>query len=298
MTEQKKRSIKKLFFGTETAENPKFIPENRKIYSIPCDSIRPNRSQPRACFERSELERLAASVKVHGFLQPLTVRKADIDDPYEYELVAGERRLRAAKLLELYSVPCIISEADDESSAELALVENLMRRDLNMFEIAYGLQTLYSEFDLTQEEIAQRLGMSQSAVANKLRLLHLSFEEQRRILELALTERHARTLLKLPEGPSRMSVIYRMHENEMTVKQAEDYINSLIRSESEAAETQEKSSASEHPFVIPDDTDKSTAAALLGFRRRVESINKSGKQAEIKLSPHKDRFELLITIKR
>lgn len=177
------------------------------ILQIRTDSIRPNHAQPRARFDHNSILRLADSIRRYGILQPLTVRRSPDDTIYDYELIAGERRLRAAKMLGYYTVPCILIEADERMTAEMAIIENLLREDLNMFEQAYGFQKLIENHHLTQEDVARRLSLSQSAVANKLRLLKLSLEEQNLILECALTERHARALLKISDPAVRSELI-------------------------------------------------------------------------------------------
>ena len=134
----------------------------------PPSPMRPNRAQPRADFDEDGLIRLATSIKRYGIIQPLTVRKLTSDDIYDYELIAGERRLKAARMIGFFCVPCMVLEADERMSAELAIIENLMRSDLNMFEIAYALKNLAEDYGMTQEEIAARMSMSQSAVANKI----------------------------------------------------------------------------------------------------------------------------------
>ena len=152
------------------------------VFQISVEDIIPNRAQPRTAFNQNAIARLADSIRRYGILQPLTVRKVmlpltapslDVQPPVMYELIAGERRLRAAKLAELTTVPCIIINTDDATSAELAIIENLLRENLNMFEQAEAFYRLIHEFHLTQEEAARRVCMSQSAVANKLRILRL-----------------------------------------------------------------------------------------------------------------------------
>ena len=168
------------------------IPESTagldRIHKIAVCRILPNPAQPRKYFDSGETLRLADSIRTHGILQPLCVRKpvstGDLHDfDGVYELIAGERRLRAAKLLGLAEVPCIIVEADSLRSAELAIIENLQREDLNIFEEASAIAALIHMYGLTQEEVAAKLSASQSYVANKLRLLRFDEEEQRRILE-------------------------------------------------------------------------------------------------------------------
>ncbi len=210
------------------------------IVEIDIDDIIPNRSQPRSAFNQNAIVRLSDSIRRYGILQPLTVRKVLL--PAEatknvplgqknaviYELVAGERRLRAAKLAELTHVPCIIINTDDATSAELAIIENLLRENLNMFEQAEAFARLIREFHLTQEEAARRVSMSQSAVANKLRILRLLPEERAKILASGLTERHARALLKLSDPALRGDVLEQILQKKMNVSATEAYIDNIL----------------------------------------------------------------------
>ena len=174
--------------------------DSSRIVWIATEKIRPNRAQPRINFESNAALRLADSIRRYGILQPLTVRVIEnAQDSRCFEIIAGERRFRAAVMLQMQSVPCVILEADERKSAELALVENLLRQDLNFFEMAKAIRRLIDSFDLTQEEVAKRLSLTQSAVANKLRLLRFDEDEQQFILSSGLTERHARALLKMTD---------------------------------------------------------------------------------------------------
>lgn len=165
-----------------------------RVVSLPTSAIQPNPSQPRKAFDEYALTRLAVSIRQNGVLQPLTVQR----EGSGYRLVAGERRLRAAKLVNLDYVPCIIVEADERQSAVLAIMENIQRADLNFFEEAEALRQLIECFGMTQDQIALQLGMAQSTVANKLRLLKLEEKDRALIMKYGLNERHARALLRLP----------------------------------------------------------------------------------------------------
>ncbi|MBQ2998881.1 MAG: ParB/RepB/Spo0J family partition protein, partial [Clostridia bacterium] len=200
-----------------------------EVVQIKTDEIRPNRAQPRAEFEQNSIIRLADSIRRYGILQPLSVRLSDPDDVYRYELIAGERRLRAAKMLGYLTVPCIVMDVNEQTSAELAIIENLLREDLNMFEQAYGFKKLIENHHLTQEEVARRMSMSQSAVANKLRLLRLSYEEQRLILETGLTERHARATLRIENTKKRLETIRYIAEQKLNVQDSEAYVENLLK---------------------------------------------------------------------
>lgn len=199
------------------------------IVNIDIGAIRPNRSQPRASFENNATIRLADSIRRYGILQPITVRIANGGDEKRiFEIIAGERRYRAAKLIGMRNVPCIIMTADDKKSAELALIENLLRENLNIFETARAMKKLIEEFKLTQDEVAKKLSMSQSAVANKLRLLRYSDEEETLILENRLTERHARAILKLNDPEERKKTILVVIRSHLNVSATEAYVDKLL----------------------------------------------------------------------
>ena len=209
---------------------------NTLVYSIEVKKIVPNPSQPRTSFDISAISKLADSIRRYGLLQPLSVRKCECDSDI-YELVAGERRLKACKMLGMESVPCIIINATPESSAELAIIENIIRQDLNMFEQGRAFSLLSSRYGMTQEEVAFKMSLSQSAVANKLRLLRLSEDEQRIILSSELTERHARALLRIVHPPLRKKALDYIICNKLNVSESERYISELISSPQKAATT-------------------------------------------------------------
>lgn len=201
--------------------------DHSRIMFLSVDSIVPNPNQPRTQFSQPELEELAASIRSLGVLQPLTVRKQN----NQWELVAGERRLRAAKLAGLTEVPCLSIQVDSQSSSLLALVENLQRRDLDFWEEALALRRLTDVYHLSQEETAQRIGKSQSAVANKLRLLKLSPETLTILRDGGCTERHARALLRLPEPQQQNETARRVVARRLTVAQTEALVEQLLASQ-------------------------------------------------------------------
>ena len=208
--------------------------KNMEIMYIPTEEIMPNRAQPRKSFDNESLWKLAESIKVHGVLQPITVKrctKTSEHATFGYELIAGERRLRASRLIGLTEIPCVLVETDDRESAELAIVENLHRENLNVFEEAAAIASLMDLHDLTQEEVAQQLSVTQSAVANKLRLLRLTEAERRVIIANGLTERHARALLRIKDPVSRSEALGCIVENCMNVKRAEAYIERVVAPE-------------------------------------------------------------------
>ena len=195
-----------------------------KLMELPVGSIRPNPYQPRTVFEEEGIRELAGSIRRHGILQPLTVRKRG----EEWELIAGERRLRAAKLAGLEKVPCVLSGADDDTSALLALVENLQRRDLHYLEEAAAIAAYIRKTGVTQEEAAARLSRSPSALANKLRLLRLGEQCQSLLVEHHLTERHARALLRLEEEEERLKAVKLIAKHHLNVAQTEQYIEGRL----------------------------------------------------------------------
>lgn len=199
--------------------------DSTKILYLPVWEIRPNPNQPRTVFSVKGLEELAASIQQHGILQPLTVRRLE---DRSYELISGERRLRAAKLARLDSVPCILLKADDMESSLLALIENLQRRDLDFVDEALALEQLISTFHLSQEEAARRIGKSQSAVANKLRLLKLSPPMLEALRKNGLTERHGRALLRLPP-PLREQALNFIIDQQLTVSRTEELVDHLLQ---------------------------------------------------------------------
>lgn len=199
-----------------------FFESSRVIY-LPVGAIAPNPDQPRKHFSQEGLEELADSIRVHGILQPLSVRRKG----GAYELISGERRLRAARLAGQGEVPCILVQVSDETSSLLALVENLQRRDLNFVEEAAALARLIQTYHLSQEEAAQKIGKSQSAVANKLRLLRLPPDVLSLLREHGMTERHARSLLRLEDPELQRSAARYMVEHTLTVAKSEQYIEQL-----------------------------------------------------------------------
>lgn len=197
-----------------------------RVQYIPLGRIRPNPQQPRHSFDEEGLAELAASIRSCGILQPLTVRRAGEG----YELVAGERRLRAARIAGLREVPCLVAQVGEEDSALLALMENLQRRDLDCWEEAQAIARLISRYGLSQEEAARRLGRAQPTVANKLRLLRLPEDVRALLRENSLTERHARALLRLQDPEVQRRAAGDMVRRGMNVAQAEAYVEKLLQS--------------------------------------------------------------------
>lgn len=195
------------------------------ILLVPTDEIIPNPNQPRKVFNQNELDALADSIKNNGIIQPLVVRKNNND---EYELISGERRLRAAVKVGLETVPCVLMSVSDNDSALFAIIENIQRDNLNYFEEAESISRLVNDYSMTQEEISKRLGKSQSYLSNKLRLLRLSDELRSVILENSLSERHARALLRLDSDIDRLKALLEIIEKNMNVSETDKYIDSIM----------------------------------------------------------------------
>jgi len=220
-----------LFIGKEKVLN--------KVVQLPVEKIVPNPHQPRKNFDDAELNMLAESIRQNGILQPLSVRK--VDDGYE--LISGERRLRAAKLIGLENVPCIVVDITERNSAVLAIVENIQRQDLSFFEEAIAIEKLIDFYGMTQEDAAIKLGKAQSTIANKLRLLKLSEKEMEMIAENGLTERHARALLRLNTPEQRLYAIERISKGKLNVERAEKLVDEILSDQKEKESIKKRSGA-------------------------------------------------------
>ena len=194
-----------------------------RVRYIPINTVRPNPQQPRRSFDETALRELADNIRAYGILQPLTVR----DRGGFYELVAGERRLRAARIAGLREVPCLVAEVGEEDAALLALIENLQRRDLDYMEEAAAIARLIGRYGLSQQQAADKLGKSQPAIANKLRLLRLAPPVIDCLRQYGLTERHARTLLRLTDPEQQLAAARHMGQRGLNVAQAEQYVDAL-----------------------------------------------------------------------
>lgn len=220
---------------------------NNEIVKISIDKVVPNIYQPRKYFNEEAIEELSQSIREHGIIQPLTVRKMG----EVYELVAGERRLRAAKLADLKTVPCNIVDITDSQSAEIALLENLQREDLNYIEEAEAYYNLIHNHSFTQDELAKRMGKKQSTIANKLRLLKLSAEVREICLKNKLTERHARSLLTLPNEELQLKIVNKVIQEGLNVKKTEELINKeLLKISSEELKKKRKNTKNVLPAKL------------------------------------------------
>ena len=201
--------------------------EGEQIFALDVSKISANPTPPRKIFADESILKLADCIRQYGIIQPLCVRKIG----ESYELVSGERRLRAAKELGMSTVPCVILDINEEKSAEISIIENIIRENLNIFEQASAIEALIDTYGLTQEQIAKKLSNSQSFIANKLRLLRLSAEERQKILENNLTERHARALLRIFDTSLREKVLNKIIEDGLNVAKSEEYIDQILSNE-------------------------------------------------------------------
>lgn len=259
--------------------------EEKKVMEIPIDSIVPNPYQPRRVFSQSALEELSESIKVYGILQPITVRNKGNE---EYELVAGERRLRASKLAGRATIPAIINNMSDESSAVLALLENLQREDLNFIEEAMGYENLIKEHSFTQQQLAGKLGKNQSTIANKLRILRLPTDIKIKLVEHGLTERHARALLKLPEESLMRDVLDKVIKSDLNVKKTEKLIADILEELKKPKDSDDK---------------KQNVKGIMGMRiylntikQAYEAITNTGLEAKYKEVDKGDHIEVVVRI--
>lgn len=227
-----------------------------EIMQVSVSKIIPNPNQPRKFFAEDGILRLADSIKQHGIIQPLVVRQCG----EYYELIAGERRLRAAKELGLDTVPCVISDINEEKSAEVSIIENIIREDLSIFEQASAIEALIDTYNLTQEQVAEKLSVSQSFVANKLRLLRYNNEEREIILQNNLSERHARAILRIFDHEMRVNVLKQVANKGLNVTKTEELVSSLINPEADISAT---SSAKDRSY-------SDTTAFISAINRSIE----------------------------
>ena len=255
------------------------------IMWLPAEDIAPNPVQPRRQFDEKALEELSQSIQNYGILNPLTVRCSG----GKYELVAGERRLRAAKLAGLTAVPCIVLDVNMEDASLIALIENLQRRDLDFVEEAVGLSRLIRMFGMSQEEAARRIGKSQSAVANKLRLLKLPRDVLENLRSYGLTERHGRALLRLPDPDAQRLALEAIAANSMTVAAAEESVESLLSPAGE--EVPPDKAAQKRTLVLKD-----VRIFLNSLNRSLDLMKQGGIDAGIRREETEDTLILTISI--
>ena len=255
------------------------------IVWLPTEDIAPNPVQPRKLFDEKALEELSQSMKSYGILNPLTVRCRG----GKYELVAGERRLRAAKLAGLTEVPCILLDVNMEDASLIALIENLQRRDLDFIEEAVGLSRLIRMFGMSQEEAAKRIGKSQSAVANKLRLLKLPRDVLENLRSYGLSERHGRALLRLSDPNAQRMALEYIAANSLTVAATEEYVEALLTAP-EASDAPEKTEP-RRTLILKD-----VRVFLNSLNRSLELMKQGGIDAGVRREETDDSLILTISI--
>jgi ParB family chromosome partitioning protein len=268
-------ALKPLFQKHNPVENPV-----NRVVEIPVSAITPNPAQPRVVFDDYELSQLAVSIRQNGMLQPVTVRR--LDSGAGYELISGERRLRAAKLINMEHIPCIVISTDSESSAIFAVLENIQRADLNYIEEALAIKSLIDHYGITQEDCATRLGIAQSTVANKLRLLRLTDEEKALALRFRLNERQARSLLKLPVD-KRITAIEKIGSLQLNTLQTDKLIAEML---GEKPVVRKK-----HVWAF-----KHVGLYINTFNKTIESMKNAGIECEATKNRTDDFVEYIVKI--
>ncbi|OGO80973.1 MAG: nucleoid occlusion protein [Clostridiales bacterium GWC2_40_7] len=262
--------------------------EPRNITYLTIDNIRPNPYQPRKQFSKAALEELCESIKQYGVIQPINVRRISTN---HYELVAGERRLRAATMAGLKEIPSIIVNVNDNDSAVMALIENLQREDLNYMEEAEGYNNLINDHGFTQEELAQKISKSQSTIANKIRLLRLPPMVKKILSDNSLTERHARALLKLHDEQLQLKVLKLVCEKGLNVKKTEELVERAI--EKYSRQEKEKEKVPERKFTR---AIKDIRIFVNTIRQAIDLMKKSGVNAKAAQLDRGEYVEFIIRI--
>ena len=256
------------------------------VINIPIKQIKPNPYQPRKFFDTTSVSELARSIREYGILQPVSVRRLGKET---YELVAGERRLRAAELADLSSIPAILVEISDNDSAVLAIIENVQRKNLGFFEEAEAYYHLIKDHKMTQEQISQKTGKKQSTIANKLRLRNLSDTVKKIITENSLTERHARALLKVPDERMRLEVLKKVIERDLNVTETERYIDEEIKKLISKRRSEPiKKSLRETDYRI----------ALNTIKKAVDMVKSAGVKTRTRQIEYDDYYEYVIKINK
>lgn len=249
-----------------------------QVLLIPSDKIYPNPNQPRKIFDQGELVNLAVSIRMNGILQPITVREVENG----YEIVSGERRLRASKIAGMAVVPCIVIDVNNLKSAVFSLIENLQRQNLGYFEEAVAIEKLMTNYGISQDEAARKLGKAPSTVSNKLRLLNLPVKAQKMLIENSLSERHARALLKLPEE-SIIEVLEKIIERKLNVTQTEKLVEETLENKNKPKRTTKRMFSDVKIF-------------LKTINNAVETMQSAGIEAEYTKSEDEDCYLYQIKI--
>lgn len=254
------------------------VKRSNEIIDIPIEEVVANPDQPRQVFDNEGIHELSESIKAFGVLQPISVRKVEAG----YELIMGERRLRASTLAGLETVPAIVIDSDSTDSAFMALIENLQRVDLNFIEEAEGFKRLVEQHDMSQKDIAARVGKNQSTISNKLRILKLSERVRDKIIRSGLSERHARALLKLEDEDLQEKVLGQVIKNDLTVKKTEELVQTYL----ELNEPKKKNIRGVFNYRIYINT----------LKQAYQAIKDTGLNAEFDQSDKGDHIEVVVRI--
>ncbi len=273
-----RQSFTRLFGLKEKEQEQEVHPD--QVMQIPVNEIEPSPYQPRTIFDEERIDELCQTIRMHGVIQPVVVRRTERC----YELVAGERRLRAVKKLGLDRIPAVIREMDDHQAAAASLIENLQREELTAIEEAHAYQRLMEVHQLTQEGLAQKLGKGQSTIANKLRLLQLPAEVQEALQKRMITERHARALLPLKEGFLQKQVLEEILAKGWNVKQTEERVKKLLVKETKKQQAKRKSVTRD--FRI----------AMNTIRQSVDLVKKTGMDVMVDEREHEHFVEVVIRL--
>jgi len=269
--------------GDIQVKNAVLVPKQEIVY-LPLEKVQANPYQPRRLFDRSGLDDLANSIREYGVLQPISVR---LINGYRYELVAGERRLRASRLAGKDTIPAVVINISDQDSAILALIENLQRQNLHFLEEAEGLQNLIIDYGFTQEELATRVGKNQSTIANKLRVLRLSKNVQKMLVENDLTERHARALLKLPGEQQQIEILKRVIKHELTVRKTEELVEEVLNANKPK---QESKKTAIQPYI------KDIRILTNSIKENLEWVKKAGVNTKFDLVQTEEGYDIHISL--
>lgn len=265
-----------------------YVPEvePRTIQSIPVQWIRPNPYQPRRCFSDKSIDELARSIRRYGLMQPIVVRQTG---PSQFELIAGERRLRAAKRAGLPCIDAVVNSVGERDCALMALIENMQRENLHFFDEAEAFRNLLVEHGITQEELARRIGKNQSTVANKLRILKMAPKVRAAIFRGRLTERHARTLLRIPDEKLQLQLIQTIREGSLSVKATEELVERTLDKlykDHEAPPARKRLSG-----IVRDGR-----LLINSIRKLVNQVNDGGLPARLHIRDTEERFEVMVQI--
>src|SRR5690606_4658759 len=275
------QSFNRLFAGGDQKDGNE---KNEEVTELRLDQIVPNEYQPRVKFDDEKIAELAQTLKTHGMIQPIVVRKKSDD---VYELIAGERRYRAAKQLNWETIPAIVREMSDKESASIALIENIQRENLSVIEEANAYVQLINMHNLTQEALAQRLGKSQSTIANRIRLLSLPKEVQDALIDNKITERHARALLKLKDEATQLKFLQQIIKKQLTVRETDQLIKKHLEND------KKKKPQAKTKFISKD-----IRIATNTIRRSLELLDKTGIKFETEEKDLGDYYQITIKVKK